>query len=64
MKILWYFNIRTDRVIEARPPDIVLIDKNNQETFIINVTIPEDFRVRDKKAEKISKYQDLVLEIF
>ena len=56
MKLLWYFNIRTDCVIEGRPPDIVLIDKNNQETFIINVTIPEDFRVWDKEAENIVKY--------
>ena len=64
MKLLWYFNIRTDCVTEARPPDIVIIDKNNQETLIINVAIPEDFCVRDKKAEKILEYQDLALEIF
>ena len=28
-KILWGFNIRTDRVIDARRSDIVLIDKKN-----------------------------------
>ena len=43
--------------------DIVLIDKKNQETFIIDVAIPGDFRVREKEAEKKSKYQDLALEI-
>ena len=33
IKILWDINISTDRVIEARCPDIVLIDKKNQETL-------------------------------
>ena len=63
-EILWNFNIRTDHVIEARCPDIVLRDKKNQEAFIIEVAIPGDIRVRDKEAEKISKYQDLALKTF
>ena len=37
---------------------VVIDDKKNQETFIIDVAILEEFRVRDKKkAEKISKCQ-------
>ena len=63
-KIFWDFNFRADHVIEARHPDIVLINKKNQETLIIDVAIPRDFRVRVKKAEKVSKYQDLALEIY
>ena len=62
MKTLWNFNIRTDRVREASRPDIVLIDKKNQETSRIDVAIPGNFRVKDKEAEKISKYHDLALE--
>ena len=49
----WDLDIRTDRVMEVIHPDIMLIDKKNQETFVINVAIPEDFCVRDKEAEKI-----------
>ena len=49
VKILSDFNIRTDGVTEARRPDIVFIGKKNQETFILNMTIPEDFRVRNKE---------------
>ena len=51
--------------LEAQWPDIVLIvDKKNQETFIIDVAKPSDFCVSDKKAEKkISKYLDLALII-
>ena len=63
IKILQDFNIRTNCVKEARRPDIVLIKKNNQETFIIDMAITMDFRVRDQKTEKISKHQDLALEI-
>ena len=63
VKLLWDFNIRTDRVIEARRPDIVLIDKKNKEAFVVDVAIPGDFRVKDKELEKVEKYQDLVIEV-
>ena len=55
-KILWDVNIRTNRVIEARRPDIVLIEKKNKETFIFDVAIPGDFCVRDKEAKNISMW--------
>ena len=64
VKILWDFKIRTDGVTEARRPDIVLTGKKNQETFILNMTIPEDFRVRDKDAEKISRVWNKKLKRF
>ena len=52
--ILWDFNIRTNCVIEDRCPDILLINMENQETFIINASfLPREFHVRNKKAEKI-----------
>ena len=43
MEILQDFNIRADRDIEARNANIVLINKKNQDTFIIDVPIPIDF---------------------
>ena len=52
-KIWWDFNIRADRVIEARRPDIVVIEKN-QETFIIDVAMSNDFHARNKEAGNIS----------
>ena len=48
IKILWDSNIKIDRVIETKHPDIMFIDKKNQETLIIDVAIPGDLRVRDK----------------
>ena len=63
VKILWDFNIQTDRVLEARRPDIVVTDKENQETWIIDIAIPGDLRVREKELEKREKYQDLAIEM-
>jgi hypothetical protein len=62
VKILWDFNIHTDRIIEARRPDLVVVDKQNSETLIIDIAVPGDFRVVEKEREKISKYQDLAME--
>ena len=62
-KILWDFNIYCDRMIEARRPDIVIVDKKNKETKIIDIAVPGDFRVKEKELEKVTKYQDLVIEV-
>ena len=58
VRILWNFNIHTDRVTEARRPDIVVVDKLNSETTIVDIAVPGDFRVKEKESEKIKKYQD------
>ena len=42
MKLLWDFNIQTDNVIEARRPDLVLVDKEKKERQIIDIAIPGD----------------------
>jgi hypothetical protein len=60
---IWDFNIHTDRVIDARRPDIVVVDKLNSQTTIIDIAVPRNYRVKEKESEKIEKYQDLALEI-
>ena len=44
-----------DREIQARRPDTVLMDGENNQRFIVNVTIPGDDRVIGKKMEKVEK---------
>jgi hypothetical protein len=63
VKILWDFEIQTDHHITARRPDIIVVDKKKKETLIIDVAVPEDRNICDKEKEKITKYQDLRLEI-
>ena len=63
-KVLWDFNVQCDRImVEAQRLDIVFIDKQAMGAKIINIAIPGDARVKDKKLEKIEKYQLLREEI-
>ena len=62
-KILWDFTIHCNHMIEARRPDIMVIDKVKKKTIIIDVAIPGDTRVCDKEWEKIEKYSLLKNEI-
>ena len=62
-KIFWDFMIQCDRLIEARKPDVVLIDKRTKGVKIIDIAIPGDKRVKDKEIEKLEKYQMLKEEV-
>ena len=62
-KILWDVIIQCDKEIEARRPDIVVVDKQRREVNIIDVAIPGDVRVCEKELEKIDKYKALKDEI-
>ena len=62
-KILWDFSIQTDKEIRANRPDIVFVDKREQTVMFIDVAIPNDHNIIEKKLEKIEKYADLGIEI-
>ena len=62
-KILWDFSIQTDHVIEARRPDMIIVEKKNNKCQIIDFAVPFDTRVDEKEKEKIFKYQDLAREL-
>jgi len=63
IKILWDCVIQCDKEIDARRPDIVIVDKLQNEVKIIDVAIPGDVRVLEKEIEKIEKYGPLKDEI-
>ena len=63
IKVLWDINIQWDNLIEARRPDLIVIDKKEQKGIIINIAVPADVRVEEKEKEKVEKYQDLEREI-
>ena len=50
-------------VIEARRPDIVVVERENNKAIIVDIASPRDHRVYEKEGEKIEKYQDLKREI-
>ena len=61
-EILWDFSIQTDHVIEARRPDLVVVDKKERSCKIIDFAVPGDSRIEEKEKDKIEKYQDLGTE--
>ena len=57
------FPIQTFKEIEHRRPDTVVIDKQKREYKIINIVVLTEQTIKVKKLEKITKYQDLRLEV-
>ena len=60
---MWDFSIQTDHVIEARKPDLVVVDKKERSCKIIDFAVPGDSRIEEKEKDKITKYQDLGREL-
>ena len=52
VKILWDTNVQRDNVIEARRPDIIVIDKKERKWIIIDIAVPADVRVGEKKGKR------------
>ena len=51
VKLIWYINIQC-AIIEARRPDLILVNKKAKSCVIIDVAIPGDCRIREKKNRK------------
>ena len=63
IKVLWDINIQCDHLIDARRPNLIVMDKKEQKGIIINIAVPADVTVEEKEKEKVEKYQDLKKEI-
>ena len=62
VKVLWDINVQCDNVIEARKPDITLIDKKERKEIIIDIAVATNVRVGEKKRKRMENYQDLKRE--
>ena len=63
VELLWDINLQCYHAIEARHPDIVIIDKRGQSGIILDIAVPTNGRVHEKEREKVEKYQELRREI-
>ena len=63
VKLIWDINIQCDNVMEARSPDLILVEKKAKSCVIIDVAVPGDCRIRDKEIGKIEKYQNFKREL-
>ena len=50
-------------MIEARRPDMIVVEKRNKCCKIIDFAIPYDSLIEEKEVEKVVKYQDLAREL-
>ena len=55
--------IHTDRTIAANRPDIVLKNKKDKTCFLIDITVPLDTNTSVKTTERLTKYEDLEIEV-
>ena len=54
---------RPDKEIQARRPDLILVNRRDNHCFIIDIAVPNDSGIREKEKEQVDKYQDLRREI-
>ena len=55
--------IQCDHHIEARIPDILVVEKDSKKAFINEIASSGDYNSVEKENEKVEKYQDLIREI-
>jgi len=63
VKILWNFPVQTDHRLQHNKPDIIVVDKRQKYANIIDIAIPNDYRIAQKRLEKLRNYTDLSTEI-
>ena len=54
-KLLWDFLIQTDHEIQSRRPDIVFLDKEGNQCFIVDIAVPGDACIVEKEKKKDGK---------
>lgn len=62
-KLTWDRSVLTSRETIANRPDIILVDKQNKATYLIDVAIPNSHNLTKAYNEKIRKYTNLREEI-
>ena len=61
--IMWGKTILTDKTILANRPDLIIVNKNEQNCLIVDVAVSDDVNVLKKETEKRLNYKDLQREI-
>ena len=63
IKVLWDFDIQTDKHVTSNRPEIVIVDKKEKSLKLIDVSIPDDMNIVLKRIEKIEKYANLSIKL-
>ena len=60
-RIYWNYGFPTTKLLSANKPDITLLDFENKQMFVIELSCPAN--ISRKEMEKRSKYLDLLSEL-
>ena len=63
MKILWHFDIQTDKKLEYNKPDITVQDKKGQTCILIEVSCPFDKNINEVEEIKLERWKALKWEL-
>ncbi|XP_030753591.1 A disintegrin and metalloproteinase with thrombospondin motifs 7-like [Sitophilus oryzae] len=62
-RVYWNKGIIADKTIPHNKPDITVIDKQHNNAFLIDISIPNNHNMDRKHREKVEKYTELKREI-
>ena len=54
-KILWDFQIQTNKIFGANQLDIVVVDKQDKMAVVIDITFPSDSNMRKREYKKLER---------
>ena len=52
-KILWDFQIQTDKMVVANQLDFVVVDKRDKKAVVVDVAIPRDSDIRKRNMKSL-----------
>ena len=61
--ILWDMPIQTDHEMKTNRPDIVIKNKQEKSCLLVDMSIPTEKNPSVKVTEKLSKYNNLEIEV-
>lgn len=62
IKLYWNRSVITDRLITANRPDVIIVNKQQKVTFLIDIAIPNTHNMNETHTSKITKYLPLAEE--
>ncbi|XP_036318615.1 uncharacterized protein LOC118742499 [Rhagoletis pomonella] len=62
-KLYWDRSVLTDRPMPHNRPDIIVVEKEVNQAFLIDIGVPNTHNLQDCYMEKYRKYQSLAYEI-
>lgn len=63
VRLMWDPSIPTDRVLQERRPDVVLVLKDRREVLLLEFACAFDPLVKEREREKLEKYQELAADV-